>query len=160
VADDDEISRALKRLGISDLQKLTASDLKVLLDAYLKSKALDTATFKLIVGRIDPLLRVVLDGLTAFSRDQTQVSSGTLSIIQQAIKVLEQELARDYITAEERMHVRGLVFDLVIEARKESTEHRNFLLKLASVGGTLALGALGVLAMALRGERNTDRHMS
>jgi hypothetical protein len=151
-----DVIAALKGLGISDPRNLSAADMKLLLDAFLKKKSLDNDAFKAITASITPTLGVLFEGLKAFSKDQADVAKGTIATIQQAISILERELAREKLTPEERTLLLNKVYDLVLEARKEAAENRNFLLKLAAIGGSVALSTIGVALYALSGGKNGD----
>jgi hypothetical protein len=147
MADDVEVMRKLRDLGASDPRNLSAADVKVLLDAYLKNKSLNTDAFKALVAGIHPSLRAVFEGLKAFSNDQAQVAKGVLEIIRDAIRILEKELSRAHLLPEERDQLLKNVYELVQKAREEGDKNRNFLLKLAGIGGGV-LSAMLVLAAA------------
>jgi hypothetical protein len=154
IGSEVDVHRQLKDLGIFDLEQLSAADMKKLLDAYLKNKSLDHDAFQAIVAHFTPALPIVFDGLKAFANDQAPLAKHTLEIIQLAIGILEQELARDGVSPDERAQMRNRVFDLVMEARKETKENRDFLLKLATIGGGIAVLLVGVAVYALTGGKN------
>lgn len=134
------IAAAVKRLGVRDPKNPSAKDFKLLFDAYLKDKTLDTGVFNTYVKSLTVPLKAMFDGFAQFSADSRDVSKRTMDIIERAMDVLEAELKRENISDGERQAALDNVLRMVAEARDESERERFF-------RGRLAMGAIGTVVI-------------
>jgi hypothetical protein len=152
VAINNEILKQIEELGVSNLIKPSSKDLEIVLKAYLESKKLDTETFTGYMKYTSPSIHSMYSALKSISKDQKEVTQGTHAIIAKSIDILGNELARD-LKPKERDQIRENIIKLVSEARKESQEHRNNILKTAGIvtGGALIITAGVVIFLVSRG---------
>jgi len=151
-----EILAIMPRLGVRDPKNPSAKDIKVVLDAYLKDKSLDTEAFNTYVKSLSVPLKAMFEGFAQFSADSREVSRSTIDLIKQAMGILQQELRRENISDDERREILDCVLRLVAEARDESEKDRTFGTRLtyAATGSLVFVGGLAVFAWT-RG-KNTD----
>jgi hypothetical protein len=151
-----EILAIMPRLGVRDPKNPSAKDFKVVLDAYLKDKSLDTEAFNTYVKSLPAPLKVMCEGFAQFSADSREVSKRVLDVIERAMDVLQEDLRRENISADERREGLEHVLRLVAEARDESEKERTFRARLAYVtGGTVLVGA-GVAVFVWSRGKNTE----
>lgn len=143
------VAAAVKKLGVRDPQNPSAGDFKVVLDAYLKDKSLNTQIFTTYVKSLSAPLKAMFDGFTQFSADTGEVSKRALGVIERAMGIIQEELNREGISENERREALERVLHLVAEARDESKQDRAFKSRLAH--GMLATVAIfaGVLIMVV-----------
>ena len=147
---------AVRKLGVHDPLKPSGKDFKVVLDAYLKDKTLDTEVFMTYAKSMTVPLKAMFEGFAQFSEDTKDLSKQTDEVIKQAMEILQQELKRENITPDERREVLGHVLQLVAEARDESAEHRAFLERLAFGMGAAVFLVAGVGVLVISRGKNPD----
>ena len=86
---DDIILRKIQALGVPDPLKASAETVKVVLGAYFTKKILDEPTFRGYMGTLNPSLLILMEGLKAFSLDQSGLSHKVQNHIELAISVLK-----------------------------------------------------------------------
>jgi hypothetical protein len=128
------------RLGVGDPKNPSARDFKLIFDAYLKDKSLDTDAFNTYVKSLSAPLKAMCEGFAQFSADQQEVAKKSIDVIQQAMEILQGELKRANISDDERRELLDRVLRLVAEARDEAERERTFRAR-------LAYGVLGGLAL-------------
>ncbi|MHB1323468.1 MAG: hypothetical protein ACYCXZ_03865 [Coriobacteriia bacterium] len=140
------VASAVKRLGVSDPNNPSAADFKVIWDAYLKNKSLDTEIFSTYVKSLSVPLKAMFDGFAQFSKDSSEVSKKTIHVIERAMDALEAELNRADISQDERQTALEHVLHLVAEARDESGRERAFRYRLAygMLGTVVIVGGLAL----------------
>ena len=84
----DIIIEKIKNLGVNKPTNPSPKEIKLILDAYLKSKSLDTEVFNNYFNIINPTLKTLFTGLIKFSEDQSKISIKALDIVNQAIEIL------------------------------------------------------------------------
>jgi hypothetical protein len=151
-----EVLAVMPRLGVRDPMNPSAKDFKLVLDAYLKDKSLDTEAFNTYVRSLPASLKVMCEGFAQFSADSREVSKRVLDVIQQAMDVLQQDLRRENISADERREDLEYALRLVAEARDESEKDRTFRARLTYVTGGTVLVVSGVAVFAMTRGRNTE----
>lgn len=135
-------SAAVKKLGVRDPKNPSAKDFKLILDAYLKDKSLNTEVFTTYVESLSAPLVAMFGGFAQFSTDSKDVSKRTIDVIERAMDVLQGELNRENISAEERQAVLDQVLRLVAEVRNESDNERTF-------RSSLARGVIGTVVIII-----------
>lgn len=75
-----EILAIMPRLGVRDPKNPSAKDIKVVLDAYLKDKSLDTEAFNTYVKSLSVPLKAMFEGFAQFSADSREVSRSTIDL--------------------------------------------------------------------------------
>jgi hypothetical protein len=151
-----DVFTAMGRLGVRDPKNPTGADFKMVLDAYLKDKTLDTDVFTAYVKSMSVPLKTMFEGFAQFSADSKDMSKDTNAVIKQAMQILQGELNRSDITPKERREVLGHVLRLVTEARDESAKHRDFLGRLALGMGAAAVVVAGVGVLVISRGKNAD----
>lgn len=146
---DEIILRKIQALGISDPLKATADTVKVVLSAYFTKKILDEGTFRGYIGKLNPSLMILMEGLKAFSMDQSGLSHKVLNHIDLAISVLKTRLDRPDITPQEATEIRFAILDLVREAREEANQQRILTVGLAAFATTALVAVAGGIMAAL-----------
>lgn len=146
MANLSEVFAAVARLGVGDPKNPTGRDFKVILDAYLKDKTLDTEALTAYVKSTSAPLKAMFEGFAQFSLDSKEVSKSTLDVIRSAMDILNGELHREGISDDERREIREHVLRLVIEAKDESQQDRTFRSRLgyAAIGGAVIVGGVAV----------------
>jgi len=119
------------RLGVGDPKNPSSRDFKVILDAYLKDKSLDTDAFNTYVKSLSAPLKAMCEGFAQFSADSKEVSKRTIDVIERAMDILQGELRRENISDDERREALDHVLRMVAEARDESEKERTFRSRLA-----------------------------
>jgi hypothetical protein len=87
-------------------------------------------------------LKTIISGLEQFSKDNKEVSSKCIEIINKAVDIYGNELKRDDLSPQERTDIRDQIFKCICEARKESQENKAF-------GKNLAFAAQGAALLVL-----------
>lgn len=136
-----EIRAKVARLGVIDPENPTPTEVKLILDAYLKEKSLDTDAFNTYVKSQSVSLKAMFEGFAQFSKDQGDVSKKTIDVIQRAMDILEGELKRENISDEGRLNLSDRIWRLVEDARDESDKERAFRSQL----GRWAVGIFGII---------------
>ncbi len=147
------ILRKVQALGIPDPLNATAATLKVVLSAYFTRRVLDEPTFRGYIGMLNPSLLILMEGLKAFSLDQSGLSHKVQNTIEAAMTVLQTRLDRPDITPEEAREIRFAILELVREAREECNEQRIVTVGLAAFATTALVAVAGGIMAAL-----ADRH--
>ena len=147
------ILRKVQALGIPDPLRASAETVKIVLSAYFTRRVLDEPTFRGYMGMLNPSLMILMEGLKAFSLDQSGLSHKVQSTIETAMSVLKTRLDRPDITPLEAREIRIAILDLVREAREESTEQRILTVGLAAFATTALVAVAGGIMAAL-----ADRH--
>ena len=147
------ILRKVQALGIPDPLRATAETVKIVLSAYFTRRILDEPTFRGYMGMLNPSLMILMEGLKAFSLDQSGLSHKVQNTIETAMSVLKTRLDRPDITPLEAREIRMAILDLVREAREESNEQRILTVGLAAFATTALVAVAGGIMAAL-----ADRH--
>ena len=147
------ILRKVQALGISDPLRASAETVKIVLSAYFTRRILDEPTFRGYMGMLNPSLMILMEGLKAFSLDQSGLSHKVQNTIETAMSVLKTRLDRPDITPLEAREIRMAILDLVREAREESNEQRILTVGLAAFATTALVAVAGGIMAAL-----ADRH--
>ena len=150
---DAIILRKVQALGIPDPLNATAQTVRVVLGAYFTRKMLRENTFRGYMGMLNPSLAVLMDGLKAFSLDQSGLSHKVQNHIELAIGVLKTRLDRPDITLLEAREIRQAILDLVREAREEANEQRIVTVGLAAFATTALVAVAGGIMAALADRR-------
>ncbi len=150
----NSIRDKLNRLGVKSVEQPSAQDIKLILDAFLRSKELDVEAFNTYVNSISPTLKVVFEGLQQFAESSENITDKTLGIIQNAISILAAELSKD-LAQQTRDEIRAQIISLVNDARKESEGHRDLLQKFAYAGAAAALLGFGAAILVITRGKNT-----
>ena len=140
------VLQKVRDLGVADPLKPTAQTLRLVLGAYFTKKIFDEQAFRGYMGMLNPSLYVLLEGLKAFSLDQSGVSHKVQNTVDLAIGVLRTRLERPDISALEAREIRCAILDLVREARDESSEQRILSLGFAAFAATAFVALLGGMA--------------
>lgn len=137
------------RLGVGDPKNPSANDFKVIFDAYLKDKSLDTDAFNTYVKSLSAPLKAMCEGFAQFSSDSKEVSKRTIDVIERAMDILQGELKRENISDDQRREALDQVLRLVAEARDESEKERTFRGRLVYgiVGGLIIVSGVAVLVI-------------
>ena len=149
------ILRKVQALGIPDPLSATAETVKIVLSAYFTRRVLDEPTFRGYMGMLNPSLMILMEGLKAFSLDQSGLSHKVQNTIETAMEVLKTRLDRPDITFVEAREIRMAILDLVREAREESNEQRILTVGLAAFATTALVAVAGGIMAAL-----ADRHQA
>lgn len=152
---DEIILRKIQALGVTDPLKASAETVKVVLGAYFTRKILDEPTFRSYMGTLNPSLMILMEGLKAFSLDQSGLSHKVQNHIELAIGVLKTRMERPDVTPQEAREIRQAILDLVREAREESNEQRILTVGLAGFATMALVAVAGGIMAAL-----TDRRAS
>ena len=147
------IIRKVQALGIPDPMRASAETLRVVLQAYFTRKVLNEDTFRGYMGMLNPSLQILMEGLKAFSLDQSGLSHKVLDHIDVAMGVLKTRLDRPDITPQEAREIRGAILDLVREAREEANEQRIVTVGLAAFATTALIAVAGGIMAALADRR-------
>ena len=150
---DEIVLRKIQALGIPDPMRASAETVKVVLSAYLPKKILDTGTFRSYMGTLNPSLMILMEGLKAFSQDQSGLSHKVQNHIELAIGVLKTRLDRPDITPLEAREIRMAIMDLIREAREESSEQRILTVGLAAFATTALIAVAGGIMATLADKR-------
>ena len=150
------INDIIKKIGVKNPKKPTAKEIKLILDAYLRTKELDTEIFNNYLKMVNPALNIIFDGLKQFSEDQSKTSEKTLNIIKTAMHILGEELQKENLKPKEKSDLRNKLIELVNDAREESKENKAFLIKCGLIGlGAVTIIAGGVLFVVTKGKSKT-----
>lgn len=142
------ILRKVQALGIADPLHATAATLKLVLAGYLTTKTLDEQTFRGYMGMVNPSLCCLMEGLKAFSLDQSGISHKVQNTVELALEALKTRLATPDLSPQEAREIRQTILDLVREAREEANEQRILTVGLAAFATTAFVAlAGGMLAM-------------
>jgi hypothetical protein len=98
------------------------------------------------MAMLNPSLYCLLDGLKAFSLDQSGISHKVQNTVDLAIGVLRTRMERPDVTPLEAREIRFAILDLVREARDESSEQRILTLGFAAFAATAFVALLGGIA--------------
>ena len=153
MSNDAIILRRVQALGIPDPMRATAETLKVVLSAYFTRRVLSEDTFRGYIGMLNPSLQILMEGLKAFSLDQSGLSHKVLNHIEVAMGVLKTRLDRPDITLLEAREIRHAILDLVREAREEANEQRIVTVGLAAFATTALVAVAGGIMAALADRR-------
>ena len=159
---DEIILRKIQALGVPDPLRASAETVKVVLSAYFTKKLFDTGTFRNYMGTLNPSLLILMEGLKAFSMDQSGLSHKVLNHVELAISVLKTRLDRPDITPQEAREIRLTILDLIREAREEANEQRIITVGLAAFATTALVAVAGGIMAALADKRasgNTRLHI-
>ena len=157
MSNDAIILRRVQALGIPDPLSATAQTLRVVLSAYFTKKILSEDTFRGYMGMLNPSLLILMEGLKAFSQDQSGLSHKVLNHIDLAINVLKTRLDRPDITPLEAREIRVMILNLVREAREEANEQRIVTVGLAAFATTALVAVAGGIMAALVDRRGGRR---
>jgi hypothetical protein len=140
------VLQKVRELGVADPLKPSVQTLRLVLGAYFTKKIFDEESFRGYMGMLNPSLYCLLEGLKAFSLDQSGVSHKVQNTIDAAMGVLRARLERPDITPLEAREIRFAILDLVREARDESSEQRIMTLGFAAFAATAFVALLGGIA--------------
>jgi hypothetical protein len=140
------VLQKVRDLGVADPLKPTAQTLRLVLGAYFTRKIFDEESFRGYMGMLNPSLYCLLDGLKAFSLDQSGLSHKVQNTVELAISVLRARLERPDVSELEAREIRFAILDLVREARDESSEQRILTLGFAAFAATAFVALLGGIA--------------
>jgi hypothetical protein len=143
------VLRKIQSLGVADPLKATAETVRIVLSAYFTRRVLDEPTFRNYLGTLNPSLMILMEGLKAFSLDQSGISHKVQSSIDTALSVLKTRLERPDITPLEAREIRIAILDLIREAREESNEQRILTVGLAAFATTALVAVAGGIMAAL-----------
>ena len=150
---DEIILRKIQALGVPDPLRASAETVKVVLSAYFTKKVLDEPTFRHYMGTLNPSLMILMEGLKAFSLDQSGLSHKVLNHIDLAISVLKTRLDRPDLAPQEAREIRQTILDLVREAREEANEQRILTVGLAAFATTALIAVAGGIMATLADKR-------
>ena len=153
MSNDAIILRRVQALGIPDPLNATAQTVRIVLGAYFTRKVLSEDTFRGYMGMLNPSLLILMEGLKAFSQDQSGLSHKVLNHIELAIGVLKTRLDRPDITLVEAREIRHAILDLVQQARMEANEQRIVTVGLAAFATTALVAVAGGIMAALADRR-------
>lgn len=143
------VLQKVRALGVADPLVPTAQTLRLVLGAYFTRKVFDRESFQGYMGVLNPSLECLLEGLKAFSLDQSGISHKVQNTVDLAIGVLRTRLERPDISAAEAREIRLAILELVREARDESSEQRILTLGFAAFAATAFVAVLGGIAASL-----------
>ena len=146
---DEIILRKIQALGVADPLKASVETVKVVLGAYFTKKILDEPTFRGYMGTLNPSLMILMEGLKAFSLDQSGLSHKVQNHIEMAMSVLKVRMERPDLTSLEAREIRQAILDLVREAREESNEQRILTVGLAGFATMALVAVAGGIVAAL-----------
>lgn len=147
------IIQKVRALGVADPMQATAATLKVVLAAYFTRKTLDEGSFRGYMGLLNPSLMVLMEGLKAFSLDQSGISHKVQNTIDLAISVLRTRLERPDLSENEARETRHAILELVREAREEANEQRILTVGLAAFATTALIAVVGGIMTSLADNR-------
>ncbi len=153
MSNDAIILRKVQALGIPDPLRATAETVRIVLSAYFTRKVLSEDTFRGYMGMLNPSLLILMEGLKAFSLDQSGLSHKVQNHIELAIGVLKTRLDRPDITLLEAREIRHCILELVHEARMEANEQRIVTVGLAAFATTALVAVAGGIMAALADRR-------
>lgn len=143
----------LKRLGIPDFRHLSKTKAIEFISAIpqmdkdVAIKALEQ--FPELANTALGIAKEAKEGLLAAFDANDKSSQATLSCINTVIDVLSQELEKEELTSEEKLHIVDCLTKLAEESRKLHKDNQNFVLKglvaFAGVAATVFLGTVAVL---------------
>ena len=107
------------------------------------------------MGTLNPSLMILMEGLKAFSLDQSGLSHKVQNHIELAISVLKTRLDRPDVTPDEAREIRLAIMDLIREAREESNEQRILTVGLAAFATTALIAVAGGIMATLADKRST-----
>jgi hypothetical protein len=140
------VLQKMRDLGVADPLQPTAQTLRLVLGAYFTKKIFDEDSFRGYMAMLNPSLYCLLDGLKAFSLDQSGISHKVQNTVDLAIGVLRTRMERPDVTPLEAREIRFAILDLVREARDESSEQRILTLGFAAFAATAFVALLGGIA--------------
>jgi hypothetical protein len=140
------VLQKVRDLGVADPLQPTAQTLRLVLGAYFTKKIFDEDSFRGYMAMLNPSLYCLLDGLKAFSLDQSGISHKVQNTVDLAIGVLRTRMERPDVTPLEAREIRFAILDLVREARDESSEQRILTLGFAAFAATAFVALLGGIA--------------
>ena len=151
----DEITlRKIQALGVPDPLRPSAETVKVVLSAYFTKKILSEGVFRDYMSSLNPSLMILMEGLKAFSLDQSGLSHKVLNHIELAISVLKTRLERPDLSPQEAREIRQTILSLVQEARLEANEQRIVTVGLAAFATTALVAVAGGIMAALADKRS------
>ena len=153
MSNQELILRKVQALGVVDPMKATAETVRIVLGAYFTRKVLNEETFRGYMGMLNPSLLILMEGLKAFSLDQSGLSHKVQNTIETAMSVLKTRLDRPDITPQEASEIRHMILSLVREAREESNEQRILTVGLAAFATTALVAVAGGIMAALTERR-------
>ena len=127
-----------------------------MLSAYFTRRVLSEDTFRGYMGMLNPSLQILMEGLKAFSLDQSGLSHRVQNHIELAIGVLKTRLDRPEVTPLEAREIRMTILALVREAREEANEQRIVTVGLAAFATTALVAVAGGIMAALADRRGPD----
>ncbi len=148
------VIQKVRALGVADPMQATANTLKVVLAAYFSRKTLDEQSFRGYIGMLNPSLVCLMEGLKAFSLDQSGISHKVQNTVDLAISVLRTRLERPDLSESEARETRLAILDLVREAREEANEQRILTVGLAAFATTALIAVAGGIMASLSDNRN------
>jgi hypothetical protein len=151
----NDIIEKLKKIGVKNFDNPSPDDIVKIMNAILKSKEIDASVFKSYVDNLAPQNKILFEGLQTFAISQKEISKSVMDIINNAINILGAQLDKAQ-TVEERKEIRDDISKKVEEARIESDKQREFIKRLALIGGGVALAGLGVAAYFVTRGKNTE----
>ena len=151
---DEIILRKIQALGVPDPLRASAETVNVVLSAYCTQKTLETYTCRCYMGTLNPSLMILMEGLKAFSLDQSGLSHKVQNHIELAISVLKTRLDRPDITPQEASEIRHTILSLIREAREEANEQRILTVGLAAFATTALVAVAGGIMAALADKRS------
>ena len=140
---EEIVLQKVRALGIPEPLQATAATVKLALTGFIAKKAIDEGTFLSYMGVLNPPIQVLMDGLKAFSLDQTGISHRAQNAISVGIQAMQARLARSDIKPDEAREIRFMILELVREARMEASEHRILTLGFAAFATTAFIAAMG-----------------
>ena len=150
---DAIILRQVQALGVPDPMRASVETMRVVLGAYFTRKALSEDGFRSYITMLNPSLQILMEGLKAFSMDQSGLSHKVLNHIELAMGVLKTRLDRPDITPLEAREIRHAILDLVQQARMEANEQRIVTVGLAAFATTALVAVAGGIMAALADRR-------
>ncbi len=151
------VLQKVRDLGVADPLQPTAQTLRLVLGAYFTKKIFDEDSFRGYLGVLNPSLYCLLEGLKAFSLDQSGISHKVQHTVDLAIDVLRTRLERPEISPLEAREIRFAILDLVREARDESSEQRILTLGFAAFAATAFVALLGGIAAVAESKKSGFR---
>jgi len=149
----EKVKNQLQELGITFPLKGNKKELLVILQAYIVDRKINLEILKNYFTNVGPSTKTLIESLKQFSVEQTKISTKTLDLINNAVEICKIQLQKD-LSKEERESLNNQVFEYIKEARKESNEHRKFLLQLAAIGGATLLIIGGITVLILTRGKN------
>ncbi len=140
---EEIVLQKVRALCIPEPLNATVATVKLALSGFVAKKAIDEGTFLSYMGVLNPPIQVLMDGLKAFSLDQTGISHRAQNAIAAGIQAMQARLARSDIKPDEAREIRHMILELVREARIEASEHRILTLGFAAFATTAFIAAMG-----------------